>query len=246
VNREAQAAVLFLVGGAMVRAGSTDLLLRYVKPGSRPLLLGAGAVLMITGIVTIWYEWYGFRRLAAQGVQPESADDGHGHGHHEPRISWLLILPLLALILVAPPALGSFSASRTGTALQPPAIGFPTLPGGNPLQLGVSDYADRAVYDHGRSLADRQVELTGFITPGPSGTVYLTRMVLNCCAADALPIKIALTGKVPPIVQPDTWLTVVGTYTSRQTKDPINNGAVPYINISRATSVPTPSDPYDS
>ncbi len=236
MNREAQAAVLFLVGGAMARAGSTNVFLRYVKPGARPLLLGAGVILMITALVTVWYEWRG----------RASRHDGHGHGHHEPRISWLLVLPLLGLILVVPPALGSYSAGRTGTALQPPAIGFPILPAGDPLRLGVVDYAQRAVYDHGHSLGTRQVELTGFITPGPDGSVYLTRMVLNCCAADALPVKVALSGKIPPIVQPDSWLDVVGTYTSRQAKDPVNHGAIPYITVSQAKPVKTPSDPYDN
>lgn len=42
MNRQAQTVVLFLTGGALLHAGSTDLYLRYVKSGLRPLLMGAG------------------------------------------------------------------------------------------------------------------------------------------------------------------------------------------------------------
>ncbi|MFI1400500.1 TIGR03943 family putative permease subunit [Streptomyces sp. NPDC020681] len=214
MNRQAQAALLFLVGGAVLRASFTDLYLRYVKAGLRPLLIVAGIVLIVAGIATVWYEWRQPREAEANRPAREHDDQG-GHAHREPRISWLLVLPLFALILVAPPALGSYSAMRTGTALQKP-LGFPTLPAGDPLRLSVVDYAGRAGYDHGRSLADRRIKITGFISLDRSGAPYLTRMALNCCAADAQPVKIGLTGQIPPVMQPDAWLEVTGTYTTKR------------------------------
>ncbi|WP_405805563.1 TIGR03943 family protein [Streptomyces sp. NBC_00210] len=243
MNRQAQAAVLFLVGGAVLHAGFTDLYLRYVKAGLRPLLIVAGIVMIAAAIATVWYELR--RPRATQERQPERAhDDQRGHAHREPRISWLLVLPLFALILVAPPALGSYSAMRTGTGLQKP-WGFPALPVGDPLRLSVVDYAGRAVYDHGRSLDDRQIKITGFITLDRSGAPYLTRMVLNCCAADAQPVKIGLSGQIPPVLQPDAWLEVTGTYTSKQAKDPVNDGVIPFISISQARPVPAPHNRYE-
>jgi putative membrane protein len=225
--------MMFLLGAAVLHAGTTDLYLRYVKAGLRPLLLVAGGVLIIAAIATVWYE----RRRAP------ATDDGHGH--REPRISWLLALPLFALVLVAPPALDSYSGMRAGTALPQP-FGLPTLPAGNPLPLTVLDYADRAVYDHGRSLGNRTVSLTGFVAFDRGGSVYLIRMLLNCCAADAQPVKIGLTGQIPPVLQPDTWLEVTGTYTDKQTKDPVNDGIIPFITVTRAKPVPAPADPYES
>ncbi|MFF4233686.1 TIGR03943 family putative permease subunit [Streptomyces sp. NPDC001820] len=267
MNRQAQAAVMFLVGAAVLHAGFTDLHLRYVKAGLRPLLLAAGIVLIVAAIATVCYE---LRPRAAQETeeareteqtQPERehherrghaqvghAQVGHaqvGHAHREPRISWLLILPLLALILVAPPALGSYSAMRTGTALHPP-WGFPTLPAGDPLKLSVGDYAGRAVYDHGRSLSGRRLKITGFIALDRSGEPYLVRMALNCCAADAQPVKIGLSGQIPAVLPPDAWLEVIGTYTGKQTKDPVNDGVIPFINVSEARRVPAPHDQYES
>ncbi|MET9912054.1 TIGR03943 family protein [Streptomyces sp. NPDC006476] len=251
MNRQAQAAILFLTGAALLHAGLTNLYLRYVKAGLQPLLLASGAILILASLATVWYEWRGRKPKATETHDhgddhehtPEDAHD-HEHTHREPRISWLLVLPLLALILVAPPALGSYSAMRTGTALQQP-YGYNKLPATGPLNLTVVDYAGRAVYDHGRSIAGRQIHVTGFVALDHAGAPYLVRMALNCCAADAQPVKIALTGKVPPVLEPDKWLEVTGTYTTQQIKDPVNNRPIPYLKITSAKPVPTPSDPYD-
>ncbi|MEU8793597.1 TIGR03943 family protein [Streptomyces sp. NPDC048643] len=239
MNRQAQAAVLFLVGAAVLHAGATDLYLRYVKAGLRPLLLAAGVVLIATALATVWYEVR--ERRTASG---NAGGDGHAHPHREPRVSWLLVLPLLALILVAPPALGSYSAMRTGTALQAP-FGYPALPAGDPVPLGLVDYAGRAAYGHGHTLGDRRIRITGFVALDHAGTPYLVRMALNCCAADAQPVKIGLSGRIPPVLQPDSWLEVTGTYSSRRTKDPVNGGVIPFFDVGTARPVPAPRDPYD-
>lgn len=279
MNRQAQSAVLFLLGASLLHAATTDLYLRYVKQGLRPLVLVAGAVLIAAAVATVWYERKRARRHKRAGEQPshaharsqahveshalsaaespapsdagshahadlESLTHSAPHAHPEPRVSWLLVLPLLALILVAPPALGSYSATRTGTALQEP-LAYPDLPAADPLPLTVVDYAGRAVYDHGRTLRGRHVRLTGFLALDRDGTPYLVRMALNCCAADAQPVKVALTGQVPPVLQPDTWLRVTGTYTPRRAEDPVNGGPIPFIEVTEAKPVPEPTDPYD-
>ncbi|MGX1543209.1 TIGR03943 family putative permease subunit [Streptomyces adustus] len=268
MNRLAQAAVMFLLGAALLHAGTTDLYLRYVKAGLQPLLLASGAVLIVTALATAWYDRRATKAPAtaatalvaetartpaptATAGTPEedsAAEAAHGHDHthvhREPRISWLLVLPLLALILVAPPALGSYSASRTGTALQQP-LAYSPLPATGPLRLSVVDYAGRAVYDHGRTLTGRRIQLTGFVALDRDGTPYLVRMALNCCAADAQPVKVGLTGHIPPVLQPDTWLRITGTYTPRRVKDPVNNGPIPFIEVIAAEPVPVPHDPYD-
>ncbi len=179
---------------------------------------------------------------AVPKAMPEAAPETHAHP--EPRISWLLVLPILALILVAPPALGSYSAMRTGTALQHP-YGYMKLPKADPIPINLVDYAGRAVYDHGRSFGGRSVRLSGFVALDKSGAPYLVRMALNCCAADAQPVKVALTGKIPPVLQPDAWLQVTGTYTARVTHDPVNNGPIPYLKVTEAKPIPVPADPYD-
>ncbi|MBV1935971.1 TIGR03943 family protein [Streptomyces sp. BV286] len=296
MNRQAQAAVLLLTGGAILHAGLTDLYLRYVKAGLQPLLLAAGAVLIATAVATVWYERKDARTrpphadtsaartpapapgTAAGNDEGREGREGDGdpdrdsapalrrdrevehahaernaephltpdpHPHREPRIAWLLVLPLLALILVSPPALGSYSALRAGTALQEQPWGFADLPPGDTVRLSLVDYAGRAAYDHGRSLDDRRIKTAGFVAVGRDGTPYLVRMALSCCAADAVPVKIGLTGRTPPVLQPDTWLEVTGTYTAKRTKDPVNNGIIPFLDVTAAKPVAAPRDPYD-
>ncbi|MEV8606084.1 TIGR03943 family protein [Streptomyces griseoviridis] len=262
MNRQAQAAVLFLTGAALLHAGCTDLYLRYVKAGLRPMLLLSGAVLIATALATAWYEYRAGKGAGAEGGEGAGKERGEGAGteggegagkearserptpHREPRISWLLTLPLFALILVAPPALGSYSAMRTGTALQQP-YGYNSLPAKGTLDLSVVDYATRAVYGRGRTIEGRRLRIEGFVALDQAGRPYLVRMALNCCAADAQPVKIALTGTIPPVLRPDKWLKVTGTYTPRTTKDPVNGGPIPYFEVTDAKPIPTPSDPYD-
>ncbi|MEU0336388.1 TIGR03943 family protein [Streptomyces sp. NPDC006193] len=265
MNRQAQAAVLFLLGAALLHAGLTDLYLRYVKAGLRPLLLASGGVLIAAALATAWYERRRHRQPGRRGPraghphpgpQPGSHSGEHAHpgpqpgshsgehAHPEPRVAWLLVLPLLALILIAPPALGSYSALRTGTALQKP-YAYGPLPAGDPVPLSVVDYASRAAYGHGRSLHGRSVRVTGFLALDRAGRPYLVRMALNCCAADAQPVKIALTGALPPVLRPDAWLEVTGSYTPRTARDPVNDGPVPYLRATAVRPVPPPHDPYD-
>lgn len=227
-SRLAQAILLVLLGGVLLHAGLTGLYLRYIKAGLQPLVLAAGAVLVVAAAATAWYE----RRRA----RPEA--------HRAPRVSWLLVLPVFALVLAAPPALGSYSAMRAGTALTPP-LALPALPAGDPIRLAVIDYADRAVYDHGRSLTGRRVTITGFVAFDHTGAPYLVRMLLSCCAADAQPVKVGLAGQVPPVLQPDSWLEVTGTWTGRQAKDPVNDGTIPFIAVDQANPVAQPAEPYE-
>lgn len=91
MNRQAQSAVLFLLGASLLHAGTTDLYLRYVKQGLRPLVLVSGAVLIAAAVATVWYE----RKRARNQKQGEPGEhpSKDAHPHHEPRIAWLLVLP---------------------------------------------------------------------------------------------------------------------------------------------------------
>jgi uncharacterized repeat protein (TIGR03943 family) len=241
MNRAAQAVILLLVGGAVLRASLTDLYLRYVKQGLRPLLIAAGLLLVIAAIMTLWYE---LRGKDEQHAHDDGHDDGHGHSRG-PWVAWLLVLPVFALLLVAPQALGSYAADRTGTALQQ-VSDFPPLPDGDPAKISVLDYASRAVFDEGRSIGDREVRLTGFVMKGTQGQPYLARMILTCCAADARPVKVGLTGDAPTGLKPDTWLDVTGRYTKRSTKDPINGETIPYLDVVDFQQIPAPNEQYES
>lgn len=246
MNRQAQAVVLLLLGGAVVKASVTDMYMRYVKEGLQPFLIAAGVVLIATAAMTLIHE---LRKPATVGGHDdERPDHDHGDGkpHREPRVGWLLILPVLGLLLVAPPALGSYAAGQAGTALSSQQVSdYPPLPAGDPAKITVLDYASRAVFDDGKSLGDRTVQLTGFIAKGPNGEPILARIILSCCAADGRPIKLGMSGNAPADLPADTWVEVVGKYTDRTATDPVNDETIPYVEVETWQQIDPPKQQYE-
>jgi uncharacterized repeat protein (TIGR03943 family) len=173
-------------------------------------------------------------------------DDGHGHSHGGPWVAWLLILPVLAIFLVAPPALGSYSANREGANTVQQKSDFPPLPKNDPVALPMVEYVGRAVWEDGKSMQDRNIRLTGFLTPRKQGGAYLTRIVLSCCAADGRPVKVRLDGDVPTAAEPDTWLEVTGTYAKGTEKDKLSGAEVPTLKVGKVSEIPAPRNPYES
>jgi uncharacterized repeat protein (TIGR03943 family) len=234
MRRETQNILLVLLGGALLKISFTGTYLRYVKPSHQWLLIAAGAVMVLLALVSI------VRDLIAR-----AAEGGH---HHSLASSWLLILPVLAIFLVAPPALGSDSVARSATTNRAsvPEDGsalFPPLPVGDVVALPLSDFASRAAWDSGHSLNDRSVKLTGFVVHD-GDSVYVARLAIACCAADAFPVKVKLednpeAGGLPN----DTWVeTTVTVKPGTATKQ---NDYVPAATVSDVRQVPQPEDPYE-
>lgn len=168
-------------------------------------------------------------------------DDGHGHGRM--RSPWLLLLPVAAIFLVAPGPLGAYTASREGASVSQPRTGSEVtpLPPGDPVPLRLDEYAVRAVWDNGRTLEGRTVEMVGFATPAEDGSWLLTRLGLACCAADALATKVKPVGDIPD-VPANTWVSITGRYVpggGTGTSD-----AVPWLQVDTMIRIPQPEDPY--
>jgi uncharacterized repeat protein (TIGR03943 family) len=244
VNRQAQAVVLLLVGGAVLRASLTGQYLNYVKPGLQPYLVLAGAILVLAGLFTLWYE-VGPRAKNEPAHAGHEDDDGHGHGAGGPKVAWLLLAPVIGLLLVAPPALGSYAAGRAGSAVTAKSDYAP-LPAGDPLRITMLDYASRAVFDQGTSLGERRIQLTGFAMRGPEQSWLLARMIVSCCAADARPVKVALGGELPDGLAEEQWLQVTGKYSGREIRDAVNGETIPFIEVSDVTLIPVPDEQYES
>jgi len=240
VNRQAQGVVLLLLGGAVLKASLTDVYLRYVKEGLRPFLIAAGAVLVVAAVMTLVHD------LREQfGTARHEGDDGHGHGGHGPAVGWLLVLPVLGLLLVAPPALGAFAAGQAGTALSSQGVSdYPPLPAGDPAKISILEYASRAVYDNGTSIGSRTVQMSGFVIPGQGGELLLARMIMSCCAADGRPIKLGMTGNAPVDLAADTWVEVTGTYSDKAGTDPVNGERIPYVDVRTWIQIDPPRNQY--
>jgi uncharacterized repeat protein (TIGR03943 family) len=234
VSRETQHAVLLLLGGALVRLAADETYLRYVRPGHRWLLVAAGAVAVLLAVVALVRDALGHR---ADGA-------GHEHGEHGgARSAWLLVVPVLVVALVAPPALGADAVARAGPGnaveLDPT---LPPLPPGATVALPVAEFVQRAVWDAGGTLDGRDVELTGFVVRR-GAAVELARLTIVCCAADARAHRVRLDGLADPAgTAPDTWLRVRGTPVPGSATAA---GSVPALTVHHAEVVPAPPDPYE-
>ncbi|MEU0662564.1 TIGR03943 family putative permease subunit [Streptomyces lavendulocolor] len=242
MRRHVQAALLLLTGSAVLHISVlSQVYLRYVKEGLRPFLVASAVLLLLLGVVGAVRDGLPFapRRTAGEETDDErtadgqAADDertadehqhahghgrghGHGHGHDSgPRVAWLLFLPVLALLLYAPPALGSYTAARETDNAVARVAEFDPLPEADPAPLALSGFIARVQQDRDRSLAGRTVLMTGFVTPAKdrAGTWYLTRLVVSCCAADSRSLRVRVHGAPAPPA--DTWVTVTGTWHPR-------------------------------
>jgi uncharacterized repeat protein (TIGR03943 family) len=225
-----QSFVLLLFGGALLRLGTTDALLRFVRPVMRIYVLLAGVVFVGLAICGL---------LASARNHDAVEVDDHGHGAAS-KAGWLLLAPVIAILVIAPPALGSYSAARVpATVTKPASSQFAPLPGHDPVTVSMIDYAARAVWDDGRTLTGRTMQLTGFVLRTSAGGFVLSRLVITCCAADARPIEVGVTasGAAPPA---DTWVTVTGTYGGV-----IDNDTLPVIDATKVSAISEPSNPYD-
>ena len=240
------AVLLILLGGAIMRITVTEAYINYVKPGMKPYLIASAAVLLVLGVLA-FVDSIRDKREAPHAHEEtgegehEILDDGHGHGRM--RSAWLLILPVAAIFLVAPGPLGAYTASREGANVSAPKTGSEVtpLPPGDPVPLRLDEFAVRAVWDNGRTLEGRTVEVVGFATPDPEGGWILTRLGLACCAADALATKVKPIGDVPDLPA-NTWVSVTGRYTpggGTGTSD-----AIPWLQVDSIIRVPQPQDPY--
>ncbi|TQS41785.1 TIGR03943 family putative permease subunit [Cryptosporangium phraense] len=267
MRREVQAIVFVLLGAVLLKLVISGEYLNYVRGVLTIPLVATGVLLMAFGVLGFLKDWRGREaaerseerwaeaRVRTHGpgantdapqadVSHADAEEGHSHGSDGHGVGWLWILPVFVLVLVPPPALGSFAAERGAvTVPKPPrSVTYPALTGADPVQLKIVDYARRAVWDDGKTLEGHTVELTGFVTPHTGDTWYLTRMKVNCCAADARPFQVQVVDS-PIRVTRDAWVKVTGTWEPSKSKDPWQ--AVPVLKAATVNGIPTPSQPYE-
>jgi uncharacterized repeat protein (TIGR03943 family) len=234
-DRRTQGVMLLVVGATALWLGLSDASLAYVRATLRPPLAASGAALLAVAVAT----------LRGRPRPRPAPDDGHGHGERL-GAGWLLILPVLVLLLVAPPALGSYAASRQAPQAGGGVGAFPPLPDpvDGAVPLPVSEFVSRALYDQRRSLAGARVRVLGFVTPAGGG-YRLTRFNFFCCAADAEAYEITIRGD-PTRRQADQWLLVEGRWLPAP---PVSGEAptnrLPVLVADEVTPVSPPADRYE-
>jgi len=244
MRRESQNILLVLLGGALLKIALDGSYLRYVKPFQQPWLILAGAAMVALAAVAIVKDIVTAQRATRAAKTEPERDVEHSH---RTRSTWMLILPVLAIFLIAPPALGADSVNRSGgrTVAQAQPVKtatFPPLPAGEPLSMTITDVVTRAGWDAGNSLTGRTVRVTGFVARNGSA-VYLARLVIGCCAADAFPVKVRLTSGETAGLRNDQWVETTGVVRPDTAKPA--NSYTPDFAVSTMKLVPPPGDPYE-
>jgi uncharacterized repeat protein (TIGR03943 family) len=221
-----------LVGAVLLRLTFTDTYTRYVQPGMGKWLIVAGVAIIVVGLVTLIQ--------ALRHVEPSEAH-GHDHEHaHNVGVGWLLLAPIAALLLVAPPTLGSYGVERAANVdVRSGAAVFAKLKrGADPVPLTLLEYVQRSFEHEGASFRGVPVQLTGFVADAGGEGFLLARYQIACCAADARPtvVRVLGTSGTPP--RTDTWVTVTGTF--RQSA-----GDVPALDATTVAAIEAPDDPYE-
>jgi uncharacterized repeat protein (TIGR03943 family) len=171
------------------------------------------------------------------------AEEAHGHDHehsHSVGVGWLLLAPIAALLLVAPPTLGAYGVNRAGTIHVKPGKAFfkPLHRKDAPVQMTLLEYVERSLEHRGRSFHGVPVKLTGFVAGGEAGGFRLARYQIACCAADATPVDLRVVGTSGPPPSDDAWVTVTGTFQP-------GGGELPRLAATSVVEIPAPVDPYE-
>ena len=240
MNRTGRAALMLSVGAVMARLVWTGGFGWFVQQRMRLPLLAAAVVLLVFGL----YEAIGATRDEKR--DPESLRRFAG-----PRVGWLLILPVLVLISVAPTGLGAEAADRVEAYTPTESTReFPPL---NPsadgvVEMRVFDFLDRAVWDPERSLEGETVRLEGLVVNDPTvpDGFKLTRFMVSCCAADGIPLQVDLRDTGPPL-DDGTWVIADVVWRPPGTAYPETGVIIVEANAVSIEVVPDPpSDPYES
>jgi uncharacterized repeat protein (TIGR03943 family) len=220
--------ITLLVGAVLLRLTVTDTYQRYVRVGMGLWLTIAAVAVIALGLVTLF-----------NAVRRSRVSDAHDHDHGV-GVGWLLLAPIAALLLVAPPTLGSYGVDRAATVDVRSGGGvWDRLARGRaPAEMTLLEFGQRAYDHHGTSFNGASVQLTGFVAGAEDGGFRLARYEISCCAADAAPVVIRVVGTAGDSAPRDQWVTVTGTFTRVR-------GELPELAATSVVEIPAPNDPYE-
>jgi uncharacterized repeat protein (TIGR03943 family) len=231
VSRAAGATITVLVAAVLLRLAFTGTYRRYVREEMGVLLFIAGITVATIGVVAL-----------IRALRHIPSADSHDHDHGEEiGVGWLLLAPIAALLLVAPPTLGSYGVGHsTRVDVRAGAGVFDPLPRGtNAVPMTLLEFGQRSYERNGASFNGVPVQLTGFMAGTEQDGFLLARYQIACCAADAAPIVVRVVGASGDPPARDRWMVVTGTFESGGTED------VPEMTATSIVEISAPDDPYE-
>jgi putative membrane protein len=240
MSRFTQNLILLLVGASMAVMLLRGTYVHYVKPALLPWLVIAAVVLIGLGLAAV------VRDVRNAGRPDGHQDDEHGHGHrHRGGLVWLLLVPIAMVAFIVPPPLDARGATAAPPVTSAPKPrDFPPLPAGPAPTVAVPEIVMRAAADPARSLDGRTITATGFTLRYPDG-VYLGRVVIVCCAADAQLARIRLSGPAAATAAAfgeETWIAVEGKVEPGSAQ--AANDYVPTMSAATVTRIDEPANTY--
>lgn len=240
MRRETENTLLLIVGISLVMVTVTGAYTRYVKPAMLPWLAVSAAVLIALAVVAM-------ARDIRSGGAHGSHQEPHDHGGHQHRggIGWLLVIPVVLLIFVVPPALSARAASPVTVSVTN-ARSFPALPPGDAPVVSLPEVLMRVAVGKVGGLDGRRITVSGF-TMRTDDRVDLAKIVIICCAADAQLARFHLAGPAASTAAalPDnTWVRVEGTVPPGQTYS--GTASIPTFEVSSVTRIDPPANTYGS
>ncbi|MGH2692795.1 MAG: TIGR03943 family putative permease subunit, partial [Actinomycetota bacterium] len=167
-------------------------------------------------------------------------DDPHPLGRGTAWGVGFVLLPVVAILVLPPAALGSYAASRRSLSSGLVATA-PDLASGGQVTLA-SVAAAGWSEDARRSLVRRagsKVSFEGIVArrDGQAANEFmLTRFIVSCCVADALSVQVRVVGAPPGRFDEDDWVRVSGAFY------PVGKEVV--VDASEIEPIPQPDDPY--
>lgn len=236
--------VLFFLGVAIVKVVADGSYQRYVKAALEPYLWVSAVVMMGLAVIDV------VRAARAKpGHGHEQHEHGHGHAHGPAGVLWLLAVPLVVVLFLAPPALLPGSTGRTANlpvAAAPPPAPLAADPE-EPVEMTVFGIVQRAFAEDDGGLDGRTLVVEGYAVRGAAGSVDLAQVMIVCCAADARTYRIELAGPGAATVTgvgPRAWWRVTGRLVPGSAAGDFE--AVPKFTVVNAEPLPVPENPYGS
>ncbi|MGY1836238.1 hypothetical protein ACI79P_14110 [Blastococcus sp. SYSU DS0510] len=110
--------------------------------------------------------------------------------------------------------------------------------------MSLLEYGVHALAEDAPALSGRTVRLHGFVLPRDGGGRYLARIRIGCCAADAVPVAVVLSGGPEDLAEGE-WVEVVGRWAPPR-ENAGGGYPEPVVAARSVVRIEAPATPYES
>jgi len=238
MRRDTENTLLILLGVSVAMIAVTGTFTRYVKPGLLPWLAGSAVVVIGLGLAAVIRD--------VRNGHTDHDHDGHDGHTHKHGATWFLVLPVVLLIFIVPPALSarSIAPANITASVNTPRRAFPPLPPGDAPRVPLPEVLMRIAAGSSDTLKGRTITVTGFTFKEGERT-DLAKIVIVCCAADAQLARLQMSGPAAvsaSALPENTWVSVTGTVPDGQSyRGP---SSIPVIEVTAVTRTDPPKSTY--